>query len=228
MTFNQIKMAIYATFLTNYYGVKLKLAPTLQAKKVLRIAYSKTLLGKLNIQVTIKNAEKLPHEGPILLACNHRSILDPLVVELLMENIPVYGDWISKKELYNSFFFGLFVRNGGSVLIDRDSNQMSNFFADIKESVKEGASIYIFPEGTRNKSEKALGEFLGGAQLIAVKNRLPIVPVFIRTNVNEVLKSALQNPNKSYTIEVEAGDVIDYKDRKESLETRYKATFNLQ
>jgi len=105
---------------------------------------------------------------------------------------------------------------------------MSNFFADIKESVKEGASIYIFPEGTRNKSEKALGEFLGGAQLIAVKNRLPIVPVFIRTNVNEVLKSALQNPNKSYTIEVEAGDVMDYKDRKESLERRYKATFDLQ
>lgn len=220
-------MALYATYLTNYYGFKLKKALTSQEKKELRIKYSLTLLEKLNINIHVANKEKLPNDGKYLLASNHRSVIDPLIVEIATKDTNLFGHWISKKELYNSFFFGLFVRNAGAILLDREAKQMSGFFSDIKECVNSGDSIYIFPEGTRNKTQNDLGEFKEGSKIIAVKNRLPILPIFIRTHANNTLMDSLTGESKSRTIEVEIGDIIDYKDKSLSLEDAYKKQFNL-
>ena len=102
---------------------------------------------------------------------------------------------------------------------------MSSFFSDIKKCVKDGNSIYIFPEGTRNKTTEPLGKFKEGSKIIALKNRLPILPLHIKTNANDVLMSALKYRDKPYTIEVEVGDIIDYKDRTLSLDEAYKKQF---
>ncbi len=227
MTFNQITMAIYSIILTNYYGVKLKLAKNIQEKKQLRINYAQTLLGKLNINVNIINKEKLPQDGIFLLASNHRSVIDPLIIEILTKDTNLFGNWISKKELYNSLFFGLFVRNGGSVLLDRDSSQMGDFFSDIKKHVNQGESIYIFPEGTRNKTQNELGKFKEGAKIIAIKNRIDILPVFIRSNANEALISSLKSAKEHIKVDVEVGDIIGYKDKSLPFEDAYKKQFNI-
>jgi 1-acyl-sn-glycerol-3-phosphate acyltransferase len=228
LTFKQIKMAIYATYFTNLYGYKLKKATSSEEKKSLRIDYAKKLLGKLRLNIKVINEEKLPKDGQFLLVSNHRSVIDPLIVEIALQNSFLFGDWISKKELYNSLFFGLFVRNGGAVLLDREKSNMSSFFADIKECTKKGHSIFIFPEGTRNKTENDLGEFKSGSQIIAIKNRLNILPVFIRSNANMQLMNSLKDVNKERTIEVEIGDIIEYKDKSKTLEEAYKSQFNLK
>lgn len=228
MTFNQIKMAIYATYLTNYFGFKLTKVSTQEEKKSLRIQYSKELLGKLKLNVKVINKEKIPKNGQFLLVSNHRSVIDPLIIEQALENSTIFGHWISKKELYNSFFFGLFVRNAGSVLLDREKSNMSSFFSDIKESTKSGDSIFIFPEGTRNKSEKALGEFKEGSRIIAVKNRLNMLPVYIRSNANAQLMDSLKDGENERTIEIEIGDIIEYKDKSKTLEEAYKSQFDIE
>ncbi len=227
MTFHQIKMAVYATFLTNYYGFKLKKETDSKAKKQLRIAYAEQLLAKLNLEIKVVNPEVLPADGQFLLLCNHRTIIDPVIVEIVTKNSTIFGHWVSKKELYNSFFFGVFVRNGGSILLNRDSKQMSGFFTDIKKCVKNGNSIYMFPEGTRNKTDSTVIPFHGGAQLIAIKNHLPILPIFIKGKVDNILIAAIKNANEKQVIEVEIGTVIDSKDRSVPLEEAYKAQFNI-
>jgi len=227
LTFNQLKMAIYATYLTNYYGFKLKKTTDSKEKKTLRIQYTRRLLNKLNLNVKIINKEKLPHDGQFLLVSNHRSVIDPLIIESATEHTSLFGHWISKKELYNSFFFGTFVRNGGTILLDRDSSQMGDFFKEIKRCVKKGDSVYIFPEGTRNKEETQLGVFKEGSRIIAVKNRLSILPVFIRSQANDMLMSALKDERKTRTIEVEIGDIIDYRDKSMTLEEAYKKQFDI-
>lgn len=226
MIFNKIKMAIYSIIVTNYYGVKLKINND-SLKKKIRIAYANKLLNKLNIKINVINSNKVPQDGQYLLASNHRTIIDPLIVEIATQGSEITGSWIAKKELYNSLFFGLFVRNGGTILIDRDASQMSGFFKDIKSCVKNGNSIYIFPEGTRNKTESEIAGFKEGAQIIAMKNRLPILPVFIRSKANEILKYAIQDPTQERTIEIEIGDIIDYKDRTLSFEQAYKKQFDI-
>jgi 1-acyl-sn-glycerol-3-phosphate acyltransferase len=227
VNFTRIKMALYATVLTNWYGLKLKFTPEPAQKKRLRIAYSETLMDALNIAVEVKHPEKLPKEGTYLLVSNHRSIIDPIVIEIALRETELFGLWVSKKELYNSFFFGLFTRNAGSILLDREAAQMSGFFKDVKAGVDAGASVFLFPEGTRNKENTELSGFKEGARVIAVKNRLPILPLYIRTNAEKALEEALNDGSRRVVVTVEVGDIIDYKDRAVPLETAYRNMFGL-
>jgi 1-acyl-sn-glycerol-3-phosphate acyltransferase len=221
-------MALYATFLTNIYGLKLKKTHSGAEKKRVRLEYTQKLLASLHIDVVVAGEEKLPKEGRFLLITNHRSVIDPLIIESALKDTEIFGLWVSKKELYNSFFFGLFTRNAGTILLDREAAQMSGFFKDIKSGVEEGNSIFLFPEGTRNKEKSDLSEFKDGARIIAMKNRLPILPVYIRTNANDVLSSALQNRAQQQQISVEIGDLIDYKERSVELEAAYRKMFHLK
>jgi len=226
MNFNKIKLALYALILTNYYGFKLQRIKNSDEKKRVRSLYAQRLLKKLKIEVEVKNIEKLNQNGQYLLLSNHRGVIDPLIVELALKDSNIYGLWISKKELYNSPFFGLFVRNAGSILLDREKSQMAGFFSEAKEAVKQGNSIFIFPEGTRNKSEASLINFKEGFRIIALKNRLPILPVFIRTHTHTVLGKSLAKKNEIKTVIIEIGDLIDYKERG-NIQEIYKKMFNI-
>ena len=226
MNLKQIGIALYATYLTNKYGFRLKKAKSSQQRIDLRLEYSEVLLKKLNIEIEVTNKEKLPLDGQYLLISNHRSIIDPLIIEIALKNTKIDGFWVAKKELYNSYFFGTFVRNAGCILLDRESSNMASFFKDTKQIVKEGHSIYIFPEGTRNKENTPISSFKEGSRIIALKNRLEILPVYIKTNANEILKDAIVNRTKDLKIQIEIGDLISYKN-KSSLEESYKNQFSL-
>ncbi len=176
--------------------------------------------------MNIENREKLPKDGQYLVLINHRGIIDPPITEVALKETEIFGPWISKKELYNSFFFGMFVRNGGSILLDREKSQMSGFFADIKKAVKRGESIFIFPEGTRNKTGKPLATFKEGARIIALKNRLPILPLYIKTDTGKALKNALDDSRLEQEVTIVIGDLIDYKEKKD-LEVSYREMFSL-
>ena len=226
MTFNAIKQLFYGLYLTNSFGFRLRNETNPMEIKKLRLAYSQAQLDTLNITVTVENKENLPKEGQYLVVINHRGIIDPPITEVALKDTDIFGPWISKKELYNSFFFGLFVRNAGSILLDRDKSQMSGFFTDIKKAVNRGESIFIFPEGTRNKTEESLTTFKEGSRIIALKNRLPILPLYIKTDAGKTLKNALEDKNLKQEVVIEVGDMIDYKD-KVSLEEQYRKNFRL-
>jgi 1-acyl-sn-glycerol-3-phosphate acyltransferase len=226
MNFQKIKLALYALYLTNLYGFKLKKVKEPLEKKRVRHEYAQILLKKLKISVEVKDREKIEDGKCYLLISNHRGIIDPLIVEMALEQSDIFGLWIAKKELYNSPFFGIFVRNGGAVLLDREQSQMGGFFADVKSEVKKGNSIFIFPEGTRNKSEASLIEFKEGFRIIALKNRLPILPVYIRTHTDKALGVALNKKNIEQMITIEIGDEISYRE-KSNIQELYKKMFNI-
>ena len=227
MTLKQITAAIYALYLTNKFGYKLKKIDDLKQMQLYRYKYAKTLLDYLQIKIKVIGADKLPKDGQYLLVSNHRTIIDPTIIEIALKDTNILGYWISKKELYNSPFFGVFVRNAGSVLLDRDNKNMSGFFKEVKAGVKKGASMFVFPEGTRNQTDTPLTDFKDGSQIIAIKNRLPILPVFIRGRPDVVLKNAINYRLPTQTIEIEIGDLIDSKDRSKTLGEHYKGMFNL-
>ena len=225
MNLKQVSMALYSLYLTNKYGVKFKSVKSNAERKELRCEYANLILSRLNIEVIVSGLDKVDPDGQYLLLSNHRSIIDPCVIEVALKDTNIFGLWVAKKELYYSFFFGLFVRNGGAILLDRGSKKMSQFFKDVKAGLKSGASIFIFPEGTRNKQDTDLAEFKEGTQIIALKNRLPMLPVYIKTNTNEILHRAINKREKKLRIEVVFGDVIDSSDRSMSLEQAYRKMF---
>lgn len=227
MTLHRIKTAIYALYLTNKFGFKLTGEHTAKDVTKIRLHYAETLLSHLKISINVKGTDKIVKGQQYLIVSNHRSIIDPLIVEIALKNSGLNGLWIAKKELYNSFFFGMFTRNAGTILLDRESKTMSPFFTEVKNKVKSGYSICVFAEGTRNKTTQTLAEFKEGAQIIAIKNRLPILPVFIETNANQALESSLKNSKDALSATIIIGEQIDYKDRSDTLQTLYKSRFNL-
>ncbi|AKF25349.1 glycerol acyltransferase [Sulfurovum lithotrophicum] len=226
MTLNKIKQFFIALYLTNSYGLKLKRTDDPKEKKRLRLAYAFDQLKALNIEVRTEHVERLPTEGQYLLVSNHRTIIDPPLIEVVLKDTDIFGLWIAKKELYNSFFFGMFVRNAGCILLDREKSQMAGFFADVKAGVKAGSSIFIFPEGTRNKSDRPVDTFKEGSRIIALKNRLPILPVYIRGNAAEILKEAIDDSAVKREIVVEIGELIDFREKRDLREV-YMERFGL-
>jgi 1-acyl-sn-glycerol-3-phosphate acyltransferase len=226
LNFNKIKYLIYGFFLTRKYGRKLQYIPEHIEKKRVRLEYSKIFFSKLNIQIIIENKEKIPLDGQYLIFSNHRSILDPLAIDIVLQESTIFGLWIAKKELYNSLLFGTAVSNGGCIRLDREEKDTKIFFTDIKDGLAHGSSICIFPEGTRNKSKKDLLEFKNGVRIIAIKNKLSLLPIYIKSNASKVLQQALLDNSIQREITIVVGDIISYSE-KNDLETSYRKMFNL-
>ena len=82
MTFTQIKAALYATYLTNYYGFKCKGKNNDEILKI-RDEYARKLMDYLGLTVVVENPEKAPKKDVVLLV-NHKSVIGNLLGCLLV------------------------------------------------------------------------------------------------------------------------------------------------
>ena len=226
MSIHEIKIWAYAFFLTNLYAIKLRKIFKDEHKKPIRLEYSKKLLEKLHITVHVENPEEIPETGQYLFVVNHRSIIDPLIIDIALQQSHIFGLWLAKKELYDSLLFGNAVRNGGCIRVSRGNTDIKQFFTDINAGLARGSSICIFPEGTRNKTDKTLLDFKEGVRIISRKNRLPIIPVYIRTHSNKALDLALKT-GKASEISIMFGDIIPYRESQD-IQTRYREIFKIE
>ena len=100
--------------------------------------------------------------------------------------IPGANKTIAKAEMAKIPVFGL-VYKRGSILVDRnDKNSRRNSFKKMKEVLNMGMHMCIYPEGTRNKTEKPLKEFHDGAFKLAIECETKILPALI-FNTKKVL-----------------------------------------
>lgn len=110
---------------------------------------------------------------------NHSSYLDiPAVVRSIRQPVRVLG----KYEMVRYPVFGLIYR-AAVILVDRTSaEKRSKSVRAMKKALEKNISIFIFPEGTFNETDRPLKAFYDGAFRLAVETRTPIKPVlFIDT-----------------------------------------------
>lgn len=129
----------------------------------------------LNVHVHIEGKEKIPKDQRYLVVANHLSNYDPMSVLSSLRKEKIV--FISKPENFNIKMVGSLMHMSGFMAIDRDN--VRNAMKTINKAadyIKSGESnIFIFPEGTRNRTEKPLLEFRNGAFKIATKAQCPIV-----------------------------------------------------
>ena len=132
---------------------------------LLKIIYPPKIIGKENI----------PADGPVIFAGNHKHAVDPVVVMTSTNRIVHY---MAKEELFKGLHGKVFEKIG----LLKVSRTRSNLQAIIEAEriLKNGGTIGIFPEGTRNKTEKELLKFRHGAVFIAKNTNSKIVPFAIR------------------------------------------------
>lgn len=125
---------------------------------------------------TSKWLAKLPENEKFIVACNHASNLDPLIVGCFF---PRRLRYLAKEELFKGWFLGTCIRALGALPVSRESN--SSAAAALKSFMKlyqEGNDVLIFPEGGRTLDGK-LQPLEAGVALVAAHERAPILPVFI-------------------------------------------------
>ncbi len=135
-------------------------------------------LGSLitGIKVKFLNPGVEDENRPCIFVANHQSALDILVFG---KHYPRRTVLIGKKEIWYVPFFNIFYWAGRNIFIDRKNRTHS--IAGLEQAVahihKHRASIWIFPEGTRNRSDQPLLNFKKGAFHMAIKAQVPIVPI---------------------------------------------------
>ena len=118
------------------------------------------------------NPERVPNTGPVILASNHASFLDPpLVGAGLKRGI----NYLARESLFRYPGIGALLRSWQSVPVDRDGGGAAGLKA-ILERLLAGGGIILFPEGTRTRDGQ-LQPARSGIGLVVVKSTAPVVPV---------------------------------------------------
>jgi len=147
--------------------------------------WARCLLSIIGVDLRVMGAEKInPNQSYIFIA-NHSSLLDIPVLQSALDN-----DFriIYKKELEKIPIFGYGLKKSPYIAVVRDDPRESmTSIENAINTIKQGASVLIFPEGTRSPDGE-LQEFKRGAFLLASRSQKTIVPIAI-IGTNKLLPS---------------------------------------
>jgi 1-acyl-sn-glycerol-3-phosphate acyltransferase len=124
---------------------------------------------RLFTPLRVYGKDRIPLNGPLILCFNHFSWLDPWALGSVVPRTVYY---VAKQEAHDNPLIGPFIRFFGTSSIRRGESDREAIRV-MKEVVRRGDALGMFPEGTRQKSEP--GEVLSGAALIAVQEKVPVV-----------------------------------------------------
>lgn len=117
--------------------------------------------------------ENVPRSGPLIVACNHRSYLDPPGMGCFC---PRRISYMAKKELFDIPVLGAAIRAVGAYPVDRQGSARSAIKRSL-EVLRDGGTVGIFPEGTRNRDGSIQPQT--GVALLASLAGAPVVPANI-------------------------------------------------
>jgi len=120
----------------------------------------------------ILNAERVPRQGPVILAANHASFLDP---PLIGASLPREIHYLARETLFRSPAIAAFIKACNAVPVDREGVSPAGLKA-ILERLNAGAGIVLFPEGTRT-ADGRLQTARPGVGLVVIRSVAPVVPV---------------------------------------------------
>ncbi len=177
------------------------------------------LLGIAGTKIEVKGIEHLgevPHEKGILFVGNHRSYFDIIALQTIVDR-PL--GFIAKKEFKKVPLFSWWVADIGSLFLDRKNIRAGlETINEGTEDMKLGLSLGLYPEGTRNHSDKML-PFKTGGYRMAEKSESPMVLVAM-TGMDDILENNHPIRVKKTKVIVEFSEAVyphelESKERKE-------------
>jgi 1-acyl-sn-glycerol-3-phosphate acyltransferase len=128
------------------------------------------------IRLVVENKHHINEAQPAIIAANHSSHLDVLNGALAS---PLMVRALAKVELKKIPVLGYMFQTS-SVFVDRSSPESRKRSVErLQRTLNAGFSLFLFPEGTRNRSSKPLTPFYDGAFRIAILSQRPIVPLVV-------------------------------------------------
>lgn len=162
------------------------------------------------------NPERVPQTGPVILASNHASFIDP---PLIGAGLAREISFLARESLFRFPIIGWLFRSVHAVPVDRDGGGARGLRI-ILERLLAGGGIVLFPEGTRTKDGN-LQSAHSGVGLIVLKSDAPVVPVRL-FGTFEAYGRKLKFP-RPYRVSVKYGVPIDFAKLRAEAKTCTKA-----
>ncbi len=138
--------------------------------------WSHIVCGVLLIPVKVEGREHLVPGQSYVFVANHQGAMDIfLIYGYLCRNFK----WMMKKSLRKVPFIGFACEKAHHIFVDKSGpSKVEETISQARETLKEGMSLVVFPEGTRTATGK-VGRFKKGAFFLADQLQLPVVPLTI-------------------------------------------------
>src|SRR5947208_2171859 len=125
---------------------------------------------------TIEGAHLIPPRGPVLLASNHVSYLDPLVLAYVADQRHRKVRFLAKAELFDKAGFGWMLRNMHQIPVSRGTADAASSLRPAEESLRAGELVTVFPEGTISLDLEPMVAKTGTARLAAATG-VSVMPI---------------------------------------------------
>ncbi len=133
------------------------------------------LILRLGFGLEVRGQEHVPAQGPCIVASNHVSYLDPVVVGVAC---PRRLTFLAREDLFHGWALGAWMRGVGVIPLRRDEADLTAIRMAVTH-LRRGQPVALFPEGGRQFSGQ-LGTAKRGVGLLAATARAPIVPVYLQ------------------------------------------------
>jgi putative phosphoserine phosphatase/1-acylglycerol-3-phosphate O-acyltransferase len=136
------------------------------------------------IRIEVEGVERIPSEGPCIVAANHRSYLDPVVLATIAARRGRKLRYLGKKEVFDAPVIGQLARALNQIRVERGTGNAAPL-RQAEDALARGEAIGIFPQGTiprgREFFEPRLKGKTGVARL-ALSTGVPVIPVAMWDN----------------------------------------------
>lgn len=178
----------------------------------------KRILNICGTKVTVKGIENVPKKEAVLYVSNHRGFAD---IPVVYTTVPTMTGFVAKKEMIKIPFLSWWMKSINCLFLDRDNIKegLKTILQGI-DLIKDGYSIFIAPEGTRNQGNKLL-PFKEGSIKMAEKTGCAIIPIAL-SNTDAVFERQAPWVKKAHVV-IEYGTPIYIKDLEKEQKKRVGA-----
>jgi len=137
-------------------------------------------------EVKVEGLENIDHHQAYVVVSNHQSMADIV----LMYKTKMQFKWVAKESLFKIPVLGWNLLLARHIRLRRgDFSSIKRVYSEAGEWLRQGVSVVFFPEGTRSDNHE-IGMFQNGAFKLAIKEKVPILPIMIKGTKNAIPKGS--------------------------------------
>jgi len=137
-------------------------------------------------EVKVSGLENIDHHKTYVVVSNHQSMVDIII----MYRTKMQFKWVAKESLFKIPVLGWNMRLARHIQLRRgDFSSIKKVYREAGEWLRNGVSVLFFPEGTRSDNRE-MGAFQNGAFKLAIREKVPILPIMIEGTENAIPKGS--------------------------------------
>ncbi len=144
--------------------------------------------------IRVAGLEHIDKKRAYVIVANHQSLADIV----LLYKIRAQFKWVAKESLFKVPFLGWCLTLAKHISLERgDYSSIKAVYREAGKWLRQGMSVFFFPEGTRSETE-SMNEFQNGAFKLALKEGVAVLPIAIRGTHHSIPKGSWLFSNKIY------------------------------